>query len=87
MTADQIDDLIAEWELLTSALDYHAKKWYHCDNEGRWEQVDPGQVYDILRELGIDEKEMVIKQFRYRDDEAHARRTADMIQAQLRFKL
>ena len=77
-----------DWEHLLSILDYQSRKWYEY-REGKWHRIEIVDVFHILRDQGVDriEQTKVMKQFGYRDQEAHHREHADIKRAQLAFGL
>lgn len=70
---------------MTDCLDFHGKKWYLRDKSD-WEELKRSHVEDVLLDLGVgeDQCEAFIQHFIYRDNDAHARRYADVERAQLR---
>jgi hypothetical protein len=82
MTQDEIDDLTAEWDLITGVIDFQNGKWYERDvgsGEGVWREVAFFRVHDLLGEFGFGESERdtIIKQLIWRDKEATKRRHVD----------
>jgi hypothetical protein len=61
------------WELLTDNIDYHHNKWYEYVDH-RWEICGKSRIFELLRKYAPGQDyEKIMKQFRWRDREAHAR--------------
>jgi hypothetical protein len=60
MTAEEIDDLTAKWELLTAVLDYQADKWYESI-DGVWTLISFPRVNDCLLELGFGDPPVFVR--------------------------
>ncbi len=85
VTEENTELLLDRWSQLTDLLDLHAKKWHERDEHGDWCEVSFQRVGDLLSRLGIEDPAEVVRQFQYRDQEAHARAYEDERRAQLRF--
>jgi hypothetical protein len=78
------------WTELLSVLDYQRKKWFAYDSDyDEWDEISFGDVCEVFEGFGITnesgELDQIVRQMRYRDEEAAVRHDSDSDRAQLRF--